>query len=99
MADYIPRDIKDRIAEGDNKFIMTELGDGRIELTPAPDSVTEVGTPINKELLQWMEDNICWLLNQMFSEITSNPFSVTFDSINGLNVRGIWNKPMHRLEV
>ena len=47
---YISRDIKDRIALGDNKFYMTQLDDGRVMLTPAPDSVVEVGTDINKEL-------------------------------------------------
>ena len=51
---YVSREIKDRIAIGDNKYYMTQLEDGRIMLTPAPDNVIEVGTDINKELLQIM---------------------------------------------
>ena len=44
--------IKDRVALGDDKFIMTDLGGGRIQLVPDPDSITEAGTDINKALLQ-----------------------------------------------
>lgn len=49
---YVSREIKDRVAIGDNCFYMEELEDGRIMLTPAPDSITETGTDINKALLQ-----------------------------------------------
>ena len=38
---YTSRDIKDRVALGDNKYYMEELSDGRIMLTPAPDTVVE----------------------------------------------------------
>ena len=38
---YISREIKDRVAIGDNCYIMTPLADGRIMLTPAPDDVIE----------------------------------------------------------
>lgn len=53
---YVSREIKDRVAIGDNCFYMEELEDGRIMLTPAPDSITETGTDINKALLQPIED-------------------------------------------
>ena len=33
---YVSREIKDRVAIGDNCFYMEELEDGRIMLTPAP---------------------------------------------------------------
>ena len=33
---YISRDIKDRIAIGDDCFYMEQLEDGRVRLTPAP---------------------------------------------------------------
>lgn len=52
---YIAREIKDRVAIGDNCFYMEQLEDGRIMLTPAPDSVIEPGTDINKALLQPIE--------------------------------------------
>lgn len=49
---YTAPTITDRIAVGDNKFSVEILPDGRYVLTPAPDSVTEAGTDINKALLQ-----------------------------------------------
>ena len=51
-----PRDIKDRVAVGDDIFIIEELEGGRVRLIPDPTHVLEVGTPINKALLQPIED-------------------------------------------
>lgn len=95
---YIPREIKDRVALGDNKYYMTELGDGRIMLTPAPDSVVEIGTDINKEMLQLMEDRICMLMNRLFGEIVDNPFLLRFASLEAVTVDGVWNEPASRIE-
>lgn len=95
---YTSRDIKDRVAIGDNKYYMTTLGDGRIMLTPAPDVVVENGTEINKELLQLMEDRIVLLMNRLFNDITSNPFIIRFTSLDGLIVDGVWNESASRLE-
>lgn len=95
---YISREIKDRIAIGDNKYYMTQLDDGRIMLTPAPDVVVENGTDINKELLQIMEDRIVLLMNRVFSNITGNPFIMRFTSLEGLSVEGIWNESSSRIE-
>ena len=95
---YISRDIKDRVALGDNKYYMTELEDGRIMLTPAPDSVVEVGTDINRELLQLMEDRIVLLMNRVFTDITANPFLMTFTSLEGFTVKGVWNESAGRIE-
>ena len=95
---YTSRDIKDRIALGDNKYYMTQLEDGRIMLTPAPDSVVEIGTDINRELLQLMEDRICLLMNRVFTDITANPFIISFTTLEGLSVRGVWNESANRLE-
>ena len=53
---YTPREIKDRVAVGDDIFIVEDLGDNRIKLIPAPTHVSEPGTPINKALLQPIED-------------------------------------------
>jgi len=53
---YTPREIKDRVAVGDDIFIVEDLGDNRIRLIPAPTHVSEPGTPINKALLQPIED-------------------------------------------
>ena len=95
---YVSRDIKDRVAIGDNCFYMTQLADGRIMLTPAPDSVIEVGTDINKALLQLMEDRIVYLMNRVFNDITANPFNITFESLDGISVQGIWNTASNRIE-
>ncbi len=55
---YIPREIKDRVAVGDDIFIVEDLGDNRVRLIPAPTHVLEVGTPVNKALLQPMENHM-----------------------------------------
>ena len=53
---YTPREIKDRVAVGDDIFIVEDLGDNRVRLIPAPTHVLEVGTPVNKALLQPIEN-------------------------------------------
>ena len=95
---YISRDIKDRIAIGDDCFYMEQLGDGRVRLTPAPDTVVEAGTDINKALLQSMEDRIVWLMNSIFNNISKNPFSIEFNTLDGLTVEGVWNESLRRIE-
>lgn len=55
---YTAKTITDRVAVGDNCFYIEYLSDGRIKLTPAPDSVEVVGTDINKALLQPIEDSL-----------------------------------------
>lgn len=56
MAILAKRTIKDRLAAGDNKYLVEQLEGGRIKLTPAPDEVSEEGTAINADLLQPLED-------------------------------------------
>ena len=55
---YTPREIKDRVAVGDDIFILEDLGNNRIRLIPAPTHVSEPGTPVNKALLQHMENHL-----------------------------------------
>jgi hypothetical protein len=95
---YTSREIKDRVAIGDNKYYMKELGDGRIMLTPAPDTIIEPGTDINRELLQMMEDRIVLLMNTLFLGVSANPFVVRFNSLDGLTVEGVWNESASRIE-
>lgn len=95
---YASRDIKDRVALGDNKYYMEQLADGRVMLTPAPDSVVEVGTDLNKELLQLMEDRIVLLMNRVFNDLVANPFIMNFVTLEGLTVNGVWNESAKRLE-
>lgn len=95
---YVSREIKDRIAIGDNKYYMTTLEDGRIMLTPAPDVVVENGTDINKELLQIMEDRIVMLMNRVFNDLTGNPFIMRFTSVGEYTGNGVWNASHSRIE-
>lgn len=95
---YISRDIKDRVAIGDDCFFMEQLSDGRVKLIHAPDSVVESGTEINKDLLQLMEDRIVWLMNSVHNNISANPFSIEFKSLDGLTVTGVWNESLRRIE-
>ncbi len=95
---YISREIKDRIAVGDDCFYMEQLPDGRVKLIPAPDSVIEVGTDINKSLLQLLEDRVVLLMNRLFDDITANSFNITFGSLDGVSVTGIWNTQSSRIE-
>ena len=95
---YISRDIKDRIAIGDDCFYMEQLEDGRVRLIPAPTTVVEVGTDINKALLQLMEDRIVWLMNSLFNNISANPFTIDCNSLDGLNVTGVWDESLRRIE-
>lgn len=95
---YISREIKDRVAVGDDCFYMEQLPDGRVRLIPAPTSVTEAGTDINKALLQLMEDRIVWLMNTIFNDISANPFAFEFNTLDGLTVSGVWNESQKRIE-
>ena len=92
------RNIKDRIAVGDDLFDVVELPDGRIRLIPAPDEVIEPGTDINKGLLQPLEDRTVFFLNTFFDDITSNPFNISFGDLEGLTITGIWNEEEQRIE-
>ena len=95
---YIARTIKDRVAVGDDCFYMEQLPDGRVRLIPAPDSVSEPGTDINKSLLQLIEDRVVLLMNSVFDNITGNPFNYTFDTISDVYITGVWNSVASRIE-
>lgn len=94
----VARAIKDRIAIGDNCFKMEQLEDGRVKLTPAPDSIAESGTDVNRALLQLIENRVVLLMNRVFDGITSNPFIYTFGTLSGMTVTGVWNEKAQRIE-
>ena len=98
MIIYKSRDIKDRVALGDNKYRMETLPDGRVLLTPDPDQVIEEGTAINKLLLQEMEDRIVLLMNRVFNGLTANPFIINFKTIDEFSGNGVWNELAGRVE-
>ena len=43
---------------GDDIFLVEDLGNNRIRLVPTPTHVSEAGTPVNKALLQHMENHL-----------------------------------------
>lgn len=96
---YVARDIKDRIAVGDDCFVMEALGDGRHRLIPSPDRVVESGTPVNRELLQLMEERIVFLMNMLGYGVSANPILVTLDTLDGVEfAQGVWNPDARRFE-
>lgn len=57
MALYRAQEIKDRVAQGDDLYQITDAG-GKKKLTPSPTEVSEAGTEINKALLQPLVDAV-----------------------------------------
>lgn len=66
-------EMQDRVAVGDDKYVLEELGDGRTRITPAPDSVLQEGTPINKENFQPLFDTAPIHFNLTASGVGSVP--------------------------
>lgn len=100
---YTSRIIKDRVADGDDRFTIEEVGvnaSGKkvYRLVPEPISVSEPGTDINKTLLQLIEDRVVLLMNRVFDDISANPFNITFESLNGVTATGVWNSALNRIE-
>lgn len=95
---YASREIKDRIAIGDDVYKLEDLGGGRVRLIPDPTQVIEPGTDINRELLQIMEDRIVMLMHRVFNDITANPFIISFSSVEGLTGNGVWDATHKRIE-
>jgi hypothetical protein len=47
--------------------------------------------------LEVLDGRMGRLEDMFFSDITGNPWMVTFGNINGVDVSGVWNKPLQRL--
>ena len=80
---YTPREIKDRVAVGDDIFIVEDLGNNRTRLIPAPTHVLEPGTPVNKALLQPIEDELANLSATKVDKVPGKGLS-TNDFTNAL---------------
>jgi hypothetical protein len=81
---FIKQIINDRVVVGGQRYTMTTLGDGRVEIVPSPDSITSAGTPVDKDLLQRYEDFLEEVQNHLNN--TSNPHSVTKEQVGLGNV-------------
>ena len=79
---HIPREIKDRVAVGDDIFIVEDLGNNRIRLIPDPTHVSEPGTPVNKALLQPIEDALGAITQKL------GGFEVVFARVSGVSLDG-----------
>lgn len=55
---FIKRDIKDRVVQYPRRYQLVEVQPGIFDLIPVTGTVTEEGTPVNKELLQRYEDGL-----------------------------------------
>jgi len=53
---YTPREIKDRVAVGDDIFIVEDLGNNRIKVNPRSRRTYRNRTPINKGVVATIED-------------------------------------------
>lgn len=54
---------------GDDIFIVEDLGNNRIKLTPTPTHVSEAGTPVNKALLQPIENELATLSSEITTKV------------------------------
>jgi hypothetical protein len=55
---FIKRDVKDRVVQYPRRYQLVEVQPGIFDLIPVTGTVTEEGTPVNKELLQRYEDGL-----------------------------------------
>src|SRR5690606_26250111 len=90
---YTPREVKDRVAVGDDIFIVEDLGNNRIRLIPDPTHVSEPGTPVNKALLQPIEDALGAITQKLSGigsvEIQQGSFSIAkYDDNDGAYTYG-----------
>lgn len=69
-----------------------------VTLTPNPTSITEPGTPINKALLQLMEDRIVYIMNYLFDDLSGNAFTIEFNTLSNITTNGVWNTENERIE-
>ena len=53
---FVKRDIKDQSVQFPNRFAIIAVSGNTYDITPVPGTVTEPGTPVNKDLLQRYED-------------------------------------------
>lgn len=55
---FVKREIKDRVVQYPRRYQLVEVQPGIFDLIPVTGTVTEEGTPVNKELLQRYEDGL-----------------------------------------
>jgi hypothetical protein len=55
---FVKRDVKDRVVQYPRRYQLVEVQPGIFDLIPVTGTVTEEGTPVNKELLQRYEDGL-----------------------------------------
>ena len=54
--------------------------------------------PLFDKQLQALQADIDILQLKIATDVTANPFSVTFESLDGLTVTGVWNADLARIE-
>lgn len=48
--------------------------------------------------LEALTGRVTRLEDALFNKVTSNPFSVTFDTLDDVEVTGVWNRERNRME-
>lgn len=51
-----------------------------------------------RNLTTQLSSNVQRMEDMLLSNITGNPFIITFDDLNGIGVEGVWNKSLQRIE-
>lgn len=95
---YTARTIHDRVAEGDDCYILEKLPDGRVRLIPDPDSVTAPGTDLNRALFQPFEDFYTLMKNSLGEDFPDSPSLILFDTLEAVTTTGIWLEEAQRIE-
>lgn len=55
---FVKRTIKDRVIQYPKRYQIVEVSPGVFDFVPVTGTITEVGTPVNKDLLQRYEDTL-----------------------------------------
>lgn len=76
----------------------SEETDDQIDAKIAAHNIAEAAHPNIRVTLAALDARIKMLEDFLYNDITGNPHSITFASLEGLIVTGVWNEALARLE-
>lgn len=50
------------------------------------------------DMTEALKGRVTRLEDALFGKVTSNPFSVSFETLNDVEVKGVWNRERNRIE-
>ena len=87
--------------DAENRYIWVRVGSwalGKALEALAAHDVSSQAHPVLREVSAGLDRRLS-LLELMFNtDVSGNPFTATFESLVGLDVKGVWNQPLQRLE-